>query len=128
LQWELTWCILRTISDPPINSPLMKTCGNVGQWLQKKNIGETSQMYICLICQLFIKLLKRKSNYTWPLARTCTSSTTNVWISNNKTTQLFHFKCKEKKVSKSFYISRQTHAHMSTTYKDIFSLTNSQKI
>lgn len=32
----LTWCILRIISDPPINSPLMNICGNVGQLLQGK--------------------------------------------------------------------------------------------
>lgn len=33
---EITWCMLRTISEPPMNSPLMNICGNVGQRLHSQ--------------------------------------------------------------------------------------------
>jgi hypothetical protein len=33
---ELAWCMLKMMSDPPTNSPLMNICGNVGQLLHRK--------------------------------------------------------------------------------------------
>lgn len=34
----VTWCMFRIISEPPINSPLMNICGNVGQLLHLTNM------------------------------------------------------------------------------------------